>query len=332
MSKKIVKSRKFRFSIYGFLFALGLWFILNPNPRVEALPEVLSEQTIAGKEYSLLTANLGNYNHVRCRLSFNNSLCLQAVQERITENIEKLAPDIVFLQELNINNVCQRKIADRKGTICEDRDVIDQPREILGPDYSIACGGGDKIECFGVHRRVGRIIDCPLGGRCDNLTEINQASSVCQKLLQRSTIVKVKAELGDQRVDLINAHPTPFVFRCRNETIKTLFEKFVGEEPVLIAGDFNFDPWRDDGGGLNIWQQYVDIEPGKKLVYYLSGPSEHSPPHFTFLWKPRKRTYDHVLTNFSSGECRTLGVEDESERLDGGEGMDHLGVMCRVRI
>jgi hypothetical protein len=105
----------------------------------------------------------------------------------------------------------------------------------------------------------------------------------------------------------------------------------VQEPNVLIMGDLNLDPWKENDVSTRYWNQQVGM-PETHEFYYHSGIAERDPPYPSIQFSAFKRTYDHVVSNFLRGTTVTLGAAPSTSRLDGGSGMDHLGIYGELFI
>lgn len=287
----------------------------------------------------VLSANVGNSNWC-CKWRYNNKLCENSVENTISKNVQKLKPDIVFFQELLHPSQCMGWRENNPRKVCYYREQqVDkfQPRRLLGSDYSIACftrvrSSSDHpvgLDCIAVHNDTGVIDGCPPGDLCVNEGRMDAPGDGCNP---EFVVASVVASLLGIKVILVNAHPHSVDKSCRLSAIRQIFEgnhnssPLAGDKYSIIAGDFNFDPFRERGELKEVWDRYVGDYGSGKPYYYHSGPSEHKPPYPTskLIW--RARTVDHVISNFLRGTCVTLSGNQNSNRIDGGRGMDHRAV------
>ena len=126
---------------------------------------------------------------------------------------------------------------------------------------------------------------------------------------------------------MVNAHAENRDPACRLAAIRQIFEgdRLVRQPRVLLTGDFNMDPWRENDASTRYWRQRVGLN-GKDGYSYHSGVAEFEPPRPTLRYPFLTRTYDHVVSNFLTGVCQVLGESPGTERLDGGRGCDHRAV------
>ena len=299
----------------------------------------------------VLTANVGNMN-LACRGEYHFNLCIKSVEERIGKSIAKLSPDIIALQEVTDPRQCKGFVERDKAKVCykyREQDPFYQVRRLVGPDYSIACDARNGFECIAVRVGVGVIEGCPQGQLCPSLARVDQPDSACDGGFTVSAVTVVLHANG-MRIGIVNAHPqsndvaslkkekAQCQTACRERALRQIFETVDGQPPLaqedrnLILGDINIDPFRDDDASIQLWKQYVGAYSEGKPYYYHSGPAEHNPPYYTSFLPWKKRTLDHMVSNFAKGTCITLGEAPGTERLDGGKGTDHRALFCELEI
>jgi hypothetical protein len=275
--------------------------------------------------FTLLTANVGNSDPL-C-LPYYLKLCRKDVETRVAANIQALQPDVVAIQEIMPDYLCERYSVAIPGTICAEPDDIPQIRRLLGPDYSIVCDGRNGFECIGVRVEVGEIIGCELGGLCETDRLDDQPAGCRWNVAIMAATVRVK----DRTFDLINAHPESRSAACRLASIRQIFRSdgLLQHQLALVAGDLNLDPWQEDDVSTRYWNELVGPT-GSSGFDYHSGIAEHQPPYPTLRYGTFKRTYDHVVSNLLSGVTQVLGESQATTRLDGGKGTDHRAVFGRL--
>lgn len=242
----------------------------------------------------VLTSNVGNVC-LKCRGRYNNKLCKSSIEREISVNIKKLKPDIIFFQELLHPDQCEGWAEQDTDLVCFDNSPLKikiQPRRLLGDNYSIACfsrmrqeiGHHVGLECIAVHKDIGHIEFCDIGSLCLNIGRDDIVKEKCNPEFIVSSVV---AYINNVRVTLINAHTHSRNQRCRMSSINQLFRGDYGESPLaskeytIIAGDFNFDPFRDQGNLLDVWNEFVGEYGSGRPFYYHSGPAEKNPPYPT---------------------------------------------------
>lgn len=214
-----------------------------------------------------------------------------------------------------------------------------QSVRLLGSNYWIAQERrlGRGVEITAVRKDVGKILHIADSAVDDNIAESYPTKKDCN---DDFTISKVDIQIENMRFALVNAHPESSHPTCRAFQLKQLFLGASRQNPLLkpgqkaiIAGDFNFDPYRSkDGQDLQIWNRFVGYLGDEKPFYYHSGKVEHDPPYFTSHHTFKRRTLDHIVTNFATGKCQTLGEAPETRRLDGGTGTDHRALLVDLVI
>jgi endonuclease/exonuclease/phosphatase family metal-dependent hydrolase len=286
----------------------------------------------------ILTANVGNVDY-SCRGKYNYKLCKVEVENKIKENISKINPDIVFLQELLHPSQCERWNEKSIKKVCHknhNNKIPNQARRILGDNYSILCAARVKedstyprgMECIAVNVAKGEIEGCPKGELCFSTENSDMPGNKCNP---EFIIMTTFAKINGVKIKLINAHPDSLSKYCRDHSLSQIFSSLT-DEKAIIAGDFNFDPFNDKENSPIIWQQQVGSNNSRKPFHYHSGISEASPPYPTAYFLLQRKTIDHVVSNFAIGKCKTLGEAPGTTRLDGGKGMDHRAILCELWI
>ena len=280
-----------------------------------------SHVSASGDGFTFLTANVGNFDPL-C-LPYYMKLCRKDVEARIAANIQALRPDVVAIQETMPYQLCERYPVAVPGSICTEPEGIPQIRKLLGPDYTIVCDARNGFECIGVRVDVGEIAGCESGGMCETDRLDRQGEGCRWNMALMAATVHVKG----RTFDLVNAHPESKSAECRLTSIRQIFEPdgLVNQPHVLVAGDLNLDPWREDDVSTRYWNETVGAA-GSSGFDYHSGTAERDPPYLTLRVSIFGRTYDHVVSNFLSGVTKVLGESPGTMRLEGGKGMDHRAV------
>ena len=353
----------------GFLAVLGCG---APQSATEGMPinaggKADAYDEVEPVELTLLQINLGNADVLHCHKA-DYKLCEQEVEDAAAKRIAKLRPDVVVMQELFPYHLCLERDWKKKYTChdYEDRDVPDQVRRLLGDDYTIVCDARLGWECIGFRDGV---IDevrpdaqgrrCELGQVCtaallmsDTLNEAGgvdeyEAEVVVSSRTDGFQMLAVDVAIAGQEVRFINGHPESGIGallasreRARAEQVESALSAWGDHPNIILAGDMNLDPFTaPDDPSAEVWNRWVDVydEDGnvveEGVLHYLSGPAEDWPPPITAPGLPPifpRRTLDHVVSSFADGSCETLDTDDE--RIDGGDGMDHYGLLCRVRL
>lgn len=293
----------------------------------------------------VLSANVGNLLPWCVGYEFN--CCLWSVERRIAAALRARDPDIVFLQEVtpyalaaDRREWCPRRVGYRS----DNRAVPDQVRRLLGPEYTIVCDPHRGTESIAIRRGVGEFLPDDAGrsieaGELGGLhhsggpdTTRYQADFVASSDDDGFVMVSADAVVDGQEIRLVCAHPQALTNdRARADQVATAFERWGDHPRVLLAGDWNIDPFRQDDRAVDVWHRYVDrYGPRGRLVEsgrfrYHSGVVEDGhtwPPRPTAHppWPIGDLTLDHVVSTFATGSVRTL---QGAANLDGGRGMDH---------
>lgn len=321
-----------------FLVGSSMWAINPPilkKPPLEVLEPPSPPSNAEHFQIKVMTVNIGN-GDPRCFQHYNWGLCFKEVEQNIATNIHKLKPDIIAFQELTTPANCLSWQEENPNKVCyqlQEQSSILQVRRILGEDYTIACEPRHQHDCIGVRKELGFIQGCPLGGYCDDLGLYDQQPDKCNDMF---TVSAFDINVHGYPIRVINAHPSPRQKTCRINALTQIFEGTAEREPFangernLIMGDFNMDPFRSSDASVKIWEKYVGL-PGSALPFhYHSGPAEHWPPYDTFVYGPIRRVLDFVTSDFAQGTCQVLGMSPDTERIDGGKGMDHKAFYCSL--
>jgi len=286
-------------------------------------PAVTEPGAAAG--FTLLSANVGNADPA-C-LPYVVKLCRRDVEARLAANIRALRPDVVALQEVLPDWLCDKYPFAPPGSACAGARTEPQVRRLLGPEYTIVCESRNGFECLAVRVDVGEIEGCPAGELCTT-DRIDRHGAGCR---WNVSVMAATVRIRGRTFDLVNAHPESRSAACRRDSLRQIFEPdgLVREPDVLLLGDFNMDPWREDDVSTRYWNQQVGA-PGAPTYTYHSGVAEHQPPYPTLRYGLFQRTYDHVVSNFLAGTVLVLGESPGTTRLDGGWGMDHRAVYGRL--
>lgn len=305
-------------------------------PELYAVDESAEQKTTL----TVLSANVGNADIFRCGEPYIYKLCRKKIEKEVAAALAAIKPDIVALQEVFNDDLCEGFTEKNKERVCygnKDREPHYQVRRLLGDDYTIVCDDRSHFECLGIRKEVGVIPGCEPGGLC--LGSALVAAPAPESCDAHPSIFGVDAVVGDVSIRIVDAHPSASILDCRAGQLQGLFEGYAGAPPVadpalnlLIMGDINLTPFTDyTDSSIDIWRAHVG---DGKAFYYLSGPAEHDPP-----WPTNAgRAIDHVITNFATGHCVTMGRSSEARRLDGTfgdtdpEGTDHSPLICELRF
>lgn len=276
--------------------------------------------------FTLLTANVGNVL-LACE-GYAYNLCHVDVERRATEAIAALAPDVILLQEVVSDAQCEALLESDPALTCHPEHRATEPsqaRRLVGDGYSLTCDAREGFECVAVKSSFGAISGCAEGARCDD-AETPPAPEGCDEGFSVSAVAVVPHAGEGFRV--VNGHPASgFGAACRAAQLQQAFGQLAGEGQALVGGDMNVDPFRDNDEAVLVWDEHVGDD---ERFRYHSGPKEHQPPYPTSVNPLSVNVLDHVVSDFAEGTCVTLGEAPDTDRLDGGEGMDHRALSCRL--
>ena len=277
------------------------------------------------QSFTILSANVGNRNLICAKYLFN--LCLKFVEENISSNIKELKPDIVILQELLSN----RQINDSSGNSLDSS--LSQVRRILGNQYTIICDTRNQYECIGVHIDFGEVMQCKSGDICYTARTLEKIEDCDSGFTVSAVTVTTHNGLT---FDVVNVHLQSNNTNCQNLMLDNLFSstenKILQGSNIIIAGDFNFDPWRDNGGLIVLWNNFLINGWKNKKLSYQSEANINPEEIFTTSIFFFHKTYDFIVSNFSSGKSYILGLSPNTKRLDDGYGMDHYAIFSIIQI
>ncbi len=280
------------------------------------------------QSFSLLSANVGN-TLLECE-GYAYKLCRVDVEERVRANIAALAPDVVVLQEVVGTLQCSALDEDDPAHTCHEGHVAGQPSQALrlvGDDYRVVCDARAGFDCVAVKRSFGTFTSCDAEGRCGEAVTAPVVPGCDPGFTVSATDVVIAGEVS---IRVVNGHPqSGFDTACRAAQLEQMFGELAGPGPTVIAGDMNLDPWVDNDESVVVWDEHVGD--GQRFGYH-SGPAEQEPPYPTSVNPLASGVLDHVVSDFLEGSCTTLGEAPGSERLDGGEGMDHRALFCELTL
>jgi len=327
------KSKRIYILVGIFSFLLITYLIWDPKQKANI--EIMYTNSREPNTFSVLTANVGNLS-IGC-MDVLNKLCYKDVEQRITNNIKLLSPDIVALQEVLAPWQCENVKTNNKNKVCYEKQLVPQVRRLLGADYTIACNDRAKnqFECIALKSSIGTIAGCEPGQLC-NVARTGAEVKGCDNGF---TVSAATIRLMDGfTFDLVNFHPQSSNAECRAKMISLAFEgnqndpALIQQENVLLMGDFNVDPWRDQDASTQAWDNFFTKGWGGRQFHYHSGIVEKDPPYYTSFLFYRKRTPDFIVSNFAKGTCQVLGESPNTSRLDEGSGADHRAIFGQLTI
>lgn len=246
-----------------------------------------------------------------------NKLVSRNVERRIAHRIQNLQPDIIVYQE-SIGHL------EYLGRDPQQPQI----RRMLGTAYSIVADKRFQFEGIAVKISAGRILGCKPGGYKPNSRTEHQGN-LCD--IGFSTQVATIRFIDGFTFDLAAFHLHSVNVPCRIATLDNVFRgnPQVGQPPmlqnenILIAGDFNLDPWRENDAGERALRAYLARGWAERKMVYHNRLGTDGLPEPTSIFPLLRRTIDLAASNFARGSLDTLGITPGTRRLDGGRGTDH---------
>ena len=238
--------------------------------------------------------------------------------------IHKLQPDIVVYQE----SIGCLEYAGKDP----ERPQI---RRLLGEDYSIVTDKRSQFDGIAVKISAGRILDCKPGHYLRNKNTERQGNACDKEFSSQVAVIQLNDGFT---FDLTCFHLHSTNVECR---VNTLFNMFIGNpnknkpallhhRNILIAGDFNLDPWRQDDRSVQVFKEIFTRGWNGREVRFHNRIGKDALPELTSIFPFLSRTIDLAASNFATGSLDSLSVTPGTERLDGGEGCDHHALFGRL--
>ncbi len=294
-----------------------------------ASPDVLVDAPVKPPDrMRLVQANVGNVA-ITCG-DYRYKLCYAETEARIRQGLAQVDADVIALQEVSPPWQCDEIDERSERRICHPSHVDGQPqvRRLVGDDYTIACADRYQYDCIAVHQRFGTIEGCAPGSICTQPSPPAKAGCDDGFTVTGFRVVPHAAS----PLTLVNVHPQSGPeAECRRHQLAQVFggpAPLVGSSRALVTGDFNLDPYADQDVSADFLRFVVGD--GKRFQFH-SGSAEHQPPYITASYINGDHVYDHVVSDFAAGTCRTLGAAGTG-RLDGGTGTDHRALLCDLAI
>lgn len=266
-------------------------------------------------------------------------LCRRDAEVAIAARIEALSPDVVALQEVLPDTVCDAIDAaggeDDSAGSCHVETRRDEPSQLrrLLPDavWETRCDGRNGYECVAIRRgRASFLTDVVTAPAIDEAAECDPGFSVSR--------VDVRLEVdGAPLVRVVNAHPQSTKDTCRRAQLEQLFGELAiddGVDAVIVSGDMNLDPFslglNESDVSVPVWSEYVGDDDDDRAFVYASGPAERRPPYPTTT-ALLEATLDHVAVRGLSGVCVTQGAAPGTTPIDGEAAvLDHRALDCSL--
>ena len=267
--------------------------------------------------FTLLCANLGNAELKYFNPRQMNKLASRLLEFRLGRRMRKLSPDIVVYQE-SIGHLEYQGRKPRRPQI----------RRMLGSGYSIVADKRWQFEGIAVKTSVGRILGCRPGRYLRNRRTERQGN-LCD--IGFATLAASIRLLDGFEFDLAAFHLHSVNVLCRVATLDNVFlgspqedrSPMLLNENILIAGDFNLDPWRENDNGERSFRAHIARGWAGRPIIYHNRMGADGLPEPTSIFPLVRRTIDIAASNFARGTLDTLGVTPGTRHLDGGRGTDH---------
>lgn len=267
--------------------------------------------------FSLLCANLGNANLKYFNPRQMNKLVSRNVERRIARRIHHLNPDIIVYQE-SMGHL------EYLGRDPQQPQI----RRMLGGAYSILADKRFQFEGIAVKTSVGRIVGCKPGAYKPN-PRTEKQGNLCDTGFG-TQVATIRLRDGFT-FELAAFHLHSVNVLCRVATLDTVFRgnpqenrpPMLQSENILIAGDLNLDPWRENDNGEQSFRAHIARGWAGRPITYHNCLGADGLPEPTSIFPLIRRTIDIVASNFARGTLDTLGVTPGTRRLDGGRGTDH---------
>lgn len=274
--------------------------------------------------FTILCTNLGNAEARFFNSRQKNKLASRLTEWRLRRHIRRLQPDIVVYEE-SIGRLEYLKREPKHPQI----------RRLLGKDYSIVTERRSQFDGIAVHEEAGIILGCKPGHFKRN-SRTEHEGNLCD--------IDFSAQAATIRFhdgftfDLGGFHLHSTNVECRANVLLNMFvgnpsknkPPLLKEENLLIAGDFNLDPWRENDQSEKVFRDLITRGwDGRKLEYH-NRIGKDGLPDLTNLFPMLNRTIDIVASNFARGTLVSLGITPGTQRLDGGHGCDHHTLFGRL--
>ena len=290
---------------------------------VAALALALAPAARAEK-LAVVQANVGNVNVPGCADQVFK-LCLRPVEERATEALKALRPDLVGFQEILPPELCTQAPSTNPYNLCSaPLTPPSQVERLLGPGYAHDCDQRFGWDCLAVEMprlRLTQLSTRPVQPLCEDTG---------------FTLSTATIRLRGWPIAAAVAHPSSTDIECRAQQLKDFFASLPAAGPALLLGDFNLDPFREDDESVREWDRWVPshfrLASGDEFTSRPCGSSQLDPtglekdgPAQPCTGPLAERTIDHVLVRGLSGRC-------DVQRVDGGGGMDHRAQVCGIEV
>lgn len=274
--------------------------------------------------FTILCVNLGNAEARYFNDRYKNKLASRLTEWRLRRRIRRLQPDIVVYQE----SIGRLEYLGRDPK-------HPQIRRLLGRDYSIVTDKRSQFAGIAVLTRAGLILGCKQGQYKRNPRTERQDNACDHDFSAQAATIQLKDgftfDLGAFHLHSTNAD-------CRADSLLNTFNgnpakkqpPLLHERNLLIAGDFNLDPWRQNDRSEQVFRDLLAGGWAGRSLEVHNRIGGDGLPELTSVFPFISRTIDIVASNFALGTLDTLGITPGTKRLDGGRGCDHYALFGRL--
>jgi endonuclease/exonuclease/phosphatase family metal-dependent hydrolase len=274
--------------------------------------------------FTILCVNLGNAEPRYFNERHKNKLASRLTEWRLRRRIRRLQPDIVVYQE----SIGRLEYLGRDPK-------HPQIRRLLGDEYSIVTDKRSQFDGIAVHTSAGVILDCKSGHYKRNTRTERQGNACDRDFSAQAATIQLKDgftfDLGAFHLHSTNTD-------CRvNAMLNTFYGNPAKNQPpllrernLLIAGDFNLDPWRQNDHSEQVFRDLLTGGWAGRSLEVHNRLGADGLPELTSIFPFLNRTIDIVASNFALGTLDTLGITPGTRRLDGGRGCDHYALFGQL--
>ncbi len=274
--------------------------------------------------FTILCVNLGNAEPRYFNERHKNKLVSRLTEWRLQRRIRRLQPDIVIYQE----SIGYLEYLGR-----DPRHP--QIRRLLGSDYSIVTDQRSQFDGIAVHTSAGNILGCQPGGYKHNPRTERQGNACDHAFSAQAATIRLKDGFT---FDVAAFHLHSTNADCRVNALLNIFHTspakkglpLLRKRNLLIAGDFNLDPWRENDRSEQVFRELMAGGWAGRSLEIHNRFGADGLPELTSVFPLLSRTIDIAASNFALGTLDTLGITPGTRRLDGGRGCDHYALFGRL--
>lgn len=274
--------------------------------------------------FTILCVNLGNAEPRFFNERHKNKLASRLTEWRLRRRIRRLQPDIVVYQE----SIGRLEYLGRDPK-------HPQIRRLLGDEYSIVADKRSQFDGIAIHTHTGFILGCKPGDYKRNPRTERQGNACDRDFSAQAATIRLNNgltfDLGAFHLHSTNAN-------CRANSLLNSFygnpqknqPPLLRERNLLIAGDFNLDPWRQNDRSEQVFRNLLAGGWAGRSLEVHNHLGADGLPDLTSVFPLLSRTIDIAASNFAMGTLDTLGITPGTQRLDGGRGCDHYALFGRL--